>query len=133
MEKGVYHYVSLEHSDDYVLDGDDEPEAELDKPMMQKYLFEIGTADAEVVIDGLDCHSGEEIIYLIKGELEFWFHQETGNEIDRRILKQGDCLQYPSSLQHGYRATGENKEAEALFVYCDVKTPPPPIIEEQLT
>jgi transcriptional regulator with XRE-family HTH domain len=133
IEKGIYKYVPLEQSDDYVRDKDQDQKARLDEPMMQKYLFEIGNADVEIIIDGLDNHSGEEIIYVIKGELEFWFHQENEIQAERRILKEGDCLQYSSSLRHGYRATGENKEAEALFVYCDVKTPPPPIIEEQST
>jgi transcriptional regulator with XRE-family HTH domain len=129
IEKKVYQYVLLEQSDDYVLEEDEEKGVRLDEPLMQKFLFEIGTADVDMVLKGLDNHAGEEVIYVIKGEIEFWFDQEDIGKVDRRILKEGDCLQYPSSLRHGYRATGENKVAEALFVYCDVRTPPP-LLEE---
>ena len=133
IEKKVYQYVPLEQSKDYVLPNDEEEGVRLDEPMMQKYLFEIGTVDADIFINerGLDNHAGEEIIYVIEGELEFWFHQEASKQgAERRILQKGDCLQYPSALRHGYRATGENRKAEALFVYCDVRTPPP-IVEER--
>jgi transcriptional regulator with XRE-family HTH domain len=133
IKKHIYHYIPLEQSENYVLPGDEEEGVRLDEPMMQKYLFEIGTVDADIFKEGgLDSHPGEEIIYVIEGELEFWFHQEASNKkADTRILKKGDCLQYPSSLRHGYRATGESGRAEALFVYCNVRTPPP-IVEERL-
>jgi transcriptional regulator with XRE-family HTH domain len=130
IKKGVYLYVPLEQSEDYVLKGDSEEGVKLDDPLMQKYLFEIGTADEDEVIDGLDNHTGEEIIYVIKGEVEFWFEQEYLGKIDRCVLKEGDCLHYRSSMPHGYRATGRNEVAEALFVYCDVRSTPPPLTEE---
>jgi transcriptional regulator with XRE-family HTH domain len=90
--------------------------------LMQKYLFEVGSCDLEVVIEGLDSHGGEEIVCVLEGELEFWF-QQTGEEPRFITLKKNTTLQYSSRLKHGYRAGGKDKVARALFVYTNIQTP----------
>lgn len=126
IDRKTYLYIPLdEHSDDYVLTKDAERDARLDEPRFQMYLFEIGHEDDDVIETGLDSHNGEEGIYVIQGELEFWFRQEDTGEIDKRTLKPGDCLRYSSALAHGYRATGKEKVAKALFVYSRVGVSPP--------
>ena len=81
IKKGIYRYVPLEENDDYVLAGDSERDVKLDEAKMQKYLFEIKQADEDEMVQGLDNHIGEEIIYVIDGEIEFWFEQEDSDQI----------------------------------------------------
>lgn len=54
-------------------------------------------------------HEGEEFIYLLSGELEFHYGQET------MILKPGDSIYYDSSESHGYISLG-NQRAKAVAV-----------------
>lgn len=63
--------------------------------------------------DGLISHVGEEIGYLVAGELEL--------EVDGRLyrLEPGDSFYFPSDRPHGYRNPGKT-EARVLWV----NTPP---------
>lgn len=63
--------------------------------------------------DGLIVHVGEEIGYLVEGELEL--------EVDGRtyLLRPGDSFHFPSDLPHGYRNPG-TREARVIWV----NTPP---------
>ena len=92
----------------------------MDVSQMQKYFFQIEGANEEQVIAGLDRHEGEEIIFVIEGELQFWFKQEESKSARHITLKKGDCLHYKSQLLHGYRATGTSS-VEALFVYSNIE------------
>jgi transcriptional regulator with XRE-family HTH domain len=63
--------------------------------------------------DGTISHSGEEVGYVLAGEIELTVGDETYS------LKAGDSFCYNSDLRHGYRNPG-NVEARVLFV----NTPP---------
>ena len=54
-------------------------------------------------------HDGEEFIYLVEGELEFHYGEET------MLLRPGDSIYYDSSELHGYVSIGE-KKARAVAV-----------------
>lgn len=117
----VYYYVPL--------DQENIPDAKSEghlQPSMRKFLFEVKHVSEEIVLEGLDSHGGEEIVFLLEGELEFFFRQPGKTEPTRLELKQGDCLQYSSLLPHGYRCPRNNKVARALFVYVEPKAPTTP-------
>lgn len=119
-DEPVYLYVPLVNQDGLVKP--DERSGELPQ-LMQKYLFEVTGCDLEVVKGGLDHHEGEEIVWVIEGELEFWTQEN--NEPPRFItLTKNDSLHYSSRLRHGYRAGGKDKRALALFVYTNIQSPP---------
>lgn len=63
--------------------------------------------------DGVISHVGEEVGYLVEGELEL--------EVDGRRyrLRPGDSFYFPSDRPHGYRNVGET-EARVIWV----NTPP---------
>jgi quercetin dioxygenase-like cupin family protein len=73
----------------------------------------IHCVDAGGHTDGLISHEGEEIGFLLEGQLEL---QINGSWYS---LKEGDCFFFRSNLPHGYRNTG-NKLARVLWV----NTPP---------
>ena len=99
---------------------------------MQKYLFEVGSCDEDVMLEGLWPHAGEEIVFVLKGELEFWTRQNPGADPKRVTLRQFDSLHYSSIIPHAYRATGGDKTALAYFVYTLVGSPPPDEITVKL-
>jgi DNA-binding transcriptional MerR regulator/quercetin dioxygenase-like cupin family protein len=53
--------------------------------------------------DGSYHHEGEEVVYVITGEVEFWL-----NEVERHVVQCGDCLTFPSTLQHRWRNIGSD-------------------------
>jgi transcriptional regulator with XRE-family HTH domain len=63
--------------------------------------------------DGLISHEGEEVGYIIAGELELIVGDKTYS------VSAGDTFCFRSELEHGYRNRGKN-EARILFV----NTPP---------
>lgn len=63
--------------------------------------------------DGTISHSGEEVGYVIAGEIELTVGEHTYH------LREGDSFCYDSELRHGYRNCGK-VEARVLFV----NTPP---------
>jgi quercetin dioxygenase-like cupin family protein len=76
--------------------------------------------------EALSSHEGEEIIYVLSGEVEFWCKTADSTEPVTRTLHPGDCLHFSSRVSHGFRAIGA-KDAEALFVYAmppDASMPP---------
>ncbi len=114
IDAGTYKYTVL--SDEVGLVAPEERAEGTFPHLMQKYLFQVGRCDEEAV--ELDAHPGEEIVWVVKGEVEFRVQQPGSNERPKKIvLKEGDCLQYSSSVKHGYRATGESDYAIALFVF----------------
>lgn len=114
IESGVYRFLLLNGAGSQEKgDGSSQMTASL----MKKYLLCVGRCDAENMV--LDRHvSGEEIITVLEGEIEFWVQQPTVSSSIRRVaLHPGDCLQYSSDLRHGFRATGSTEFARALFVF----------------
>jgi excisionase family DNA binding protein len=51
-------------------------------------------------------HDGEETIYVLEGEVEFWL-----NEVERHTVRAGDCLTFPSSLAHRWQNCGTGRLA----------------------
>jgi DNA-binding transcriptional MerR regulator/quercetin dioxygenase-like cupin family protein len=51
-------------------------------------------------------HDGEETVYVLEGEVEFWL-----NEVERHTVLAGDCLTFPSSLAHRWQNSGTGRLA----------------------
>jgi len=51
-------------------------------------------------------HDGEETVYVLAGEVEFWL-----NEVERHTVRAGDCLTFPSSLAHRWQNHGPGRLA----------------------
>jgi DNA-binding transcriptional MerR regulator/quercetin dioxygenase-like cupin family protein len=51
-------------------------------------------------------HDGEETVYVLDGEVEFWL-----NEVERHTVRAGDCLTFPSTLAHRWRNCGKGRLA----------------------
>jgi len=51
-------------------------------------------------------HDGEETVYVLEGEVEFWL-----NEVERHTVGAGDCLTFPSSLAHRWQNCGPGRLA----------------------
>lgn len=51
-------------------------------------------------------HDGEETVYVLEGEVEFWL-----NEVERHTVRAGDCLTFPSSLAHRWQNRGTDRLA----------------------
>jgi DNA-binding transcriptional MerR regulator/mannose-6-phosphate isomerase-like protein (cupin superfamily) len=60
--------------------------------------------------EGSYHHDGEEMVYVLQGEVEFWL-----NETERHVVRAGDCLTFPSSLRHRWRNCGAGR-LEMLWV-----------------
>jgi excisionase family DNA binding protein len=60
--------------------------------------------------EGSYQHDGEEMVYVLHGEVEFWL-----NELERHVVRAGDCLTFPSSLRHRWRNSGAGR-LEMLWV-----------------
>lgn len=65
------------------------------------YLVEPGGGS-----QGAYHHDGEETVYVLEGEVEFWL-----NEVERHTVGAGDCLTFPSSLAHRWRNRGPGRLA----------------------
>ena len=73
--------------------------AQLLEPHM--YLVEPGGGS-----QGSYHHEGEETVYVLEGEVEFWL-----NEVERHTVLAGDCLTFPSTLAHRWRNSGKGRLA----------------------
>jgi DNA-binding transcriptional MerR regulator len=73
--------------------------AQLLEPHM--YLAERGGGS-----EGSYHHEGEETVYVLEGEAEFWL-----NEVERHLVRAGDCLTFPSTLAHRWRNSGQGRLA----------------------
>jgi DNA-binding transcriptional MerR regulator/mannose-6-phosphate isomerase-like protein (cupin superfamily) len=60
--------------------------------------------------EGSYHHDGEEMVYVLRGEVEFWL-----NELERHVVRAGDCLTFSSSLRHRWRNCGTER-LEMLWV-----------------
>lgn len=56
-------------------------------------------------------HEGEEFLYVLEGELEFYFKDKTF------ILKKGDSVYFDSALQHGGRSLGKIPAKMLIVIY----------------
>jgi len=65
------------------------------------YLVEPGGGS-----QGAYHHDGEETVYVLEGEVEFWL-----NEVERHTVRAGDCLTFPSSLAHRWQNRGTGRLA----------------------
>lgn len=115
IEEGIYRWAPLVQSEAIVDSRDREGTM---APQMSKLLFRVGLADTDLMErpDALEGHEGEEIIYVLDGEIEFWCKHEPSADATRHRLRRGDCLHFSSKLLHGFRALGA-KPADALFIY----------------
>ena len=77
--------------------------AQLLEPHM--YLVEPGGGS-----EGSYHHDGEELVYVLRGEVEFWL-----NEVEQHVVRAGDCLTFPSSVRHRWRNPGAQR-LEMLWV-----------------
>jgi transcriptional regulator with XRE-family HTH domain len=113
---GVYRYVPLEET---LSSG--EKEGTL-KPVMRGYLFDAGRADkAHMETPGaLGQHGGEELIFVLEGEMDFWFRQTQDGPISTIRLAPLDCLHFSSQLPHGFSAAGTAERSRALFVFAQL-------------
>lgn len=132
----VYQYVPLEPSMDYAGEKDRAADELSMQPIMRKFLVQITAADLIEVdgqesIKGLVSHSGEEIMFVLSGQLYFWFRQPSGGKIENRLLKEGDCVQFSSQIEHGFSATGKEGVAQALFVFSDIQLTPRLVNEQR--
>ncbi len=59
-------------------------------------------------------HEGEEFLYVLEGELEFYYNDKV------LILKKGDSVYFDSALPHGGRSLGK-KQAKVLIVIYSYK------------
>jgi transcriptional regulator with XRE-family HTH domain len=123
IESEVYRYVPLE--DD--LGTQEAPGLVLPKeragmlnPLMRKNLLIVGRLNEQEIEKALDSHPGEEIVFILQGELEFWFRGQ-GDDSPRSLdlpLGPGDCLHFSSELLHAFRATGK-ETVRAFQVFCE--------------
>ena len=117
----VYRYAPLIGSSDLV--EEDGGEGEWSPHLMRKYLVQIGRCDERGMVP--DSHTGEEIVWVLEGEIEFWAQQPDRTEPERRVtLHPGDCVHYASTLRHGYRATGSSEYARVLLIFTPTLTVP---------
>lgn len=65
--------------------------------------------------EGGYAHQGEEFLYMLEGSLEV-----TLGDSERYLLRPGDCLYYPSTLDHKLRNPGETL-ARAIWVNSPAK------------
>jgi excisionase family DNA binding protein len=77
--------------------------AKLLEPHM--YLVEPGGGS-----EGSYHHEGEEMVYVLDGEVEFWL-----DELERHVVGAGDCLTFASSVRHRWRNPGPGR-LEMLWV-----------------
>jgi quercetin dioxygenase-like cupin family protein/DNA-binding XRE family transcriptional regulator len=63
--------------------------------------------------DGCIAHEGEEVAYVLEGEIELTVNEKT------YLLHPGDSFFFPSDLPHGYRNPGD-REARIIWI----NTPP---------
>lgn len=92
-------------------------------PLMRKNLLIVGKADEGDVKEALIGHPGEEIIFVLEGELDFWFCQQRGDPPQHldSPLGPGDCLHFSSELLHGFRAPGKTT-VRAFQIFCEPGT-----------
>ena len=79
--------------------------------MMDPQIF---TVEPGAGSGGNYSHAGEEFVYLLRGSLEIVL-----GDSERYLLKQGESLYYPSTMEHRWRNPGAEM-AQALWV----NTPP---------
>lgn len=129
IDNKVYRYVPLTPE---IGDLDDRPEEPMDESKMQKFLVQIEHADSDFMRkEGLAKHSGEEIMYVIKGQLYLWYKQPDSLDVHKKLLEEGDYLHFSSEIYHGFSAP-KDQVAQALFIFSDVKIKPTPqLVVEQ--
>jgi uncharacterized RmlC-like cupin family protein len=54
-------------------------------------------------------HDGEETVYVIEGEVEFWL-----NEVERHAVLAGDCMTFPSTLSHRWAQLRSGQAGDAV-------------------
>jgi transcriptional regulator with XRE-family HTH domain len=119
IEEHVYSYATLEDS------LSNEREGTL-KPVMRGYLFDVSRASkSQIETPGaLGQHIGEELIFVLEGELDFWCRQTQDGPLGPPLrLVPFDCLHFSSRLLHAFSAAGTAERARALFVYAQTPVP----------
>lgn len=116
IDKKIYKYVPLEPDGDetFIPEKSFAPLA----PLLNRIsLLEIEPADLDLMQHpkALDKHEGQEALFCLIGEIEFWREQDGART--RVRLGPGDFLRLDSSQLHGFRALG-TKPARALHIYA---------------
>jgi DNA-binding transcriptional MerR regulator/quercetin dioxygenase-like cupin family protein len=75
--------------------------------LLEPHLYKVQPGGGS---EGSYHHDGEEMVYVLRGEVEFWL-----NELERHVVRTGDCLTFPSSLRHRWRNCGAGR-LEMLWV-----------------
>jgi len=126
---GKYRYVSLDP--DGGIGG--ESSQEMIRPQNRVSLLEIAFSDMELMEepDVLDQHPGQEVIFCLEGEIEFWCQSRTHEAPWTKTLEPGDLVRFDSHQRHGFRAK-RPEGARALHIFADVRPPDaPPLVSEK--
>lgn len=84
----------------------EQPASGSNRMVPQVYVVEPGAGSG-----GAYDHRGEELIFMLKGSFEVWLDEQEHYE-----LAPGDCLYFPSTIQHRWRNPGK-QVAELLWVW----------------
>jgi mannose-6-phosphate isomerase-like protein (cupin superfamily) len=130
IEKDIYQYAPCDESIVKSKSSDKE-DVSLTNPMMRGYVIRIKPYKVQRTNEGIEIidsdntlasHSGEEIFYVLKGQMYFWFRQPDSEKVEYRICDEGDCLHFSSQINHGFSAVDE--EAIVFVAYTDVQFAP---------
>ena len=107
--KDIYSYVSL---DMYTAQRDDMSAGASRRAdskavwasVGQLFLFKATYCPPERVVQGLAVHEGEEVVQVVSGTFEWWYHDDLGGSPQQKLLHAGDILHYSSRMPHAYRA-----------------------------
>ena len=103
---------------------------ELDETKLQNTVsvMEIAPIDPERLRTLLDHHDGQEALYCLEGEIEFWCQPHLRDEIIDIKMKSGDFVRFESQMRHAFRSVGPGT-AKALHIYSNAAPPLRSVIE----
>jgi transcriptional regulator with XRE-family HTH domain len=113
-----YRYVPLD-----VESGLIEPDDASTSPFKLQYrvsLMEIDHSERPLMYEEgvLDEHSGQEALFCLEGEVEFWFRSPRTKKLTSKKLEPGDFVRFDSRQPHGFRST-RSEAARALHIFAD--------------
>ncbi len=122
---GKYRYVELEYdlADQEEFPGKVERTGSFDLALFRPMLVSVGHTTQAVVKSWLDeptaTHPAQEFMYILSGEIEFWYKpRQDGPPLDF-TLHQGDCVYFSSVGGHALRSTGDG-QAHLLVISANV-------------
>lgn len=116
----VYRIVPLVGSDLTRTEGGTQAAELLPKFFVQLIEFQTIEWEEMEVEKALDRHEGQEGIYCLEGELEFWIEEKARDgkdrdQVEQHRLRRGDFVHFDPRRRHGFRSTGP-KPARALQI-----------------